>query len=107
MVTGNLFDHRRQSQLFDRTHRSGNYAQYHADGATLLKDIASEASKAGHSIGHIDFRVFTEALLLPVVHYRKRHVERIFSGQTLRFDHGQKLTVDSYEGKAAGFYVKI
>src|SRR6185295_15357642 len=100
-------DHRRQSQLLDRTHRRRNDPQHHADRAALLKDIASEASEPGHSIGHIYFRVFTEALLLPVVHYRKRHVERIFSGQTLGFDHRQKLTVDSYEGKAAGFYVKI
>ena len=61
-----LLNDLRQVKLFQHANLRGNYAQNQADITALLKDVYTEATESGHTVGHIEFRSLFEFLLLPV-----------------------------------------
>ena len=69
-----------QVEFFQRANLGGDDAENHADVAALLEHVDAEAAQAGNAIGHIEFRVLLEFLLLPVGHHAEGHVQHVLAG---------------------------
>src|SRR5258708_4814854 len=102
-----MLNHFGQIELFQSADLGGDHAQHQSYVATLLKNVDTEASQAGHAVRHVELGGFFEFLFLPVGHHAESHVQHVFGRNAGLVGQRDKFSIHAHVGIVANFQVKI